>query len=396
MNDEKAVSALLPAGLKDVLPPDAAFEAHATERLMRVFAGYGYERVKPPLLEFEDTLLAGAGAALAHKTFRLMDPASQRMLALRPDMTMQIARIASLRLGHRPRPLRLSYAGQVVRVSGSQLHAERQFSQVGAEIVGEHRTAADVEIITMAVEALTALGITGISIDLGLPTLVAAILENRHIAQSVLVRLATALDRKDVSEVKALSPSLGTETSALLADLLSTIGPADAALKVLHKAPLSPPAARLREDLVAIVDGLERVNSAFTVTVDCVESRGFEYHSGVTFTVFARGVIGELGRGGRYQTDAKENATGFSLFMDSVMRAVPAPPPERRLLLPPGTAAGVARQWRADGWITIAGMDDHTAPDQESVRLGCSHVLIDGAARETAINAKRTKPTGDS
>jgi len=395
MNDEKAVSALLPAGLKDVLPPYAAFEANASECLMRVFAANGYERVKPPLIEFEETLLAGAGAALAQKTFRLMDPMSQRMLALRPDMTMQIARIASLRLAHRARPLRLSYAGQVVRVAGSQLHAERQFSQVGAEIVGEKRTAADVEIITMAVEALSTLGITGISVDLGLPTLVSAILGKRQLAETVIARLETALDRKDVTEVKALAPSLGADTSALLADLLSTIGPADAALHALDAAPLPPPAARLRADLVAIVQGLEKANDALTVTVDCVESRGFEYHSGVAFSLFSRGVIGELGRGGRYLTDAQESATGFSLFMDSVMRALPAPPPERRLFLPPGTAADVARQWRADGWITIAGIDDQAAPDQESVRLGCSHILDDGAAREIATNALPIQPTGD-
>ena len=127
-----ATAALLPAGLMDVLPPFAAYEARTVERLMAHLAGYGYERVKPPLIEFEETLLAGSGAALAAETFRLMDPMSRRMLALRPDMTMQVARIASSRLAHWPRPLRLGYAGQVLRVRGSQLRPERQFGQVGA------------------------------------------------------------------------------------------------------------------------------------------------------------------------------------------------------------------------------------------------------------------------
>ena len=107
-----ATAALLPAGLMDVLPPFAAYEARTVERLMAHLAGYGYERVKPPLIEFEETLLAGSGAALAAETFRLMDPMSRRMLALRPDMTMQVARIASSRLAHWPRPLRLGYAGR--------------------------------------------------------------------------------------------------------------------------------------------------------------------------------------------------------------------------------------------------------------------------------------------
>ena len=122
-----AAAALLPAGLMDVLPPAAAFEARTVERLIRYCESFGYERVKPPLIEFEETMLAGSGAALAAETFRLMDPISQRMLALRPDMTMQVARIASSRLAHRPRPLRLGYAGQVVRVRGTQRRPERQF-----------------------------------------------------------------------------------------------------------------------------------------------------------------------------------------------------------------------------------------------------------------------------
>ena len=75
---------------------------------MDSFSRFGYADVSPPLVEYEDTLLAdGPGAALADNTFRLMDPVTRRMLALRSDMTAQIARIASSRMGHLPRPLRL-------------------------------------------------------------------------------------------------------------------------------------------------------------------------------------------------------------------------------------------------------------------------------------------------
>ena len=100
--------ALLPAGLRDLLPPDAETEASAVEALMEVFASHGYQRVQPPLLEFEDSLLAGSGAAVSEQTFRLMDPVSQRMMGLRADTTPQVARIATTRLARAPRPLRLS------------------------------------------------------------------------------------------------------------------------------------------------------------------------------------------------------------------------------------------------------------------------------------------------
>ena len=133
---------LLPAGLSDVLTPDATFESSVLERLLADFATHGYDRVNPPLVEFEDSLLNGIGAGVAEQTFRLMDPESQKMMGIRADMTPQIARIAARRLSQAPRPLRLSYAGQVLRVRGSQLRPERQFTQVGAELIGPDEAAA--------------------------------------------------------------------------------------------------------------------------------------------------------------------------------------------------------------------------------------------------------------
>src|ERR1700687_4502673 len=103
--------ALLPAGIYDLLPPEAQIEAAVTARLMGVLDDYGYERVKPPLVEFEKTLLSGAGTAMANDTFRTMDPISHRMIGVRADMTPQVARIAATRLSHWPRALRLRYAG---------------------------------------------------------------------------------------------------------------------------------------------------------------------------------------------------------------------------------------------------------------------------------------------
>src|SRR5260370_34645931 len=149
MNDAPH-SALLPAGLYDLLPPEAEIEAAVTARLMGVLGAYGYERVKPPLVEFEETLLSGAGAAMASDTFRTMDPISHRMIGMRADITPQVARIATTRLASRPRPLRLSYAGQVLRVRGSQMRPERQVGQAGAQLNGAQGPAADGEAIAVA------------------------------------------------------------------------------------------------------------------------------------------------------------------------------------------------------------------------------------------------------
>jgi ATP phosphoribosyltransferase regulatory subunit len=381
-----ATAALLPAGLMDVLPPFAAYEARTVERLIAHFAGYGYERVKPPLIEFEETLLAGSGAALAAETFRLMDPMSRRMLALRPDMTMQVARIASSRLAHWPRPLRLGYAGQVLRVRGSQLRPERQFGQVGAEIVGSDAAAADVEVIVMATSALTELGVDELTVDLGMPNLVPAILAASSLTEEALqTRLRLALDRKDVAAINALTPALGRATSELLSTLVRISGPAEAALAALAGLDLPPGAAAERARLTAVHNGLRFGAPSLTLTIDAVESRGFEYHTGVTYAIFAAAAADEVGRGGRYRTEAGEPATGVTLFIDAVLRALPRPELRHRLMLPTDTPTDAALALRRMGWVTVRAFDAGVDAATEAARLGCSHVFIDGEPR--AIDA---------
>ena len=166
---------LLPEGVRDLLPPDAAAEAAVIGALVDCLAAHGYARVQPPLVEFEAGLPGGAGAAMSTHSFRLMDPVSQRMMAVRSDMTLQVARIVTTRLAREPRPLRLSYAGQVLRVRGSQLRPERQFAQVGAELIGASCPAADREVMRLAAEAVAGIGVRNLSLDLTMPPLVPAL-----------------------------------------------------------------------------------------------------------------------------------------------------------------------------------------------------------------------------
>ncbi len=375
--------ALLPAGFPDMLPPDAGHEAAVVERLMAALAARGYERVKPPLVEFEDTLLAGPGAAMANQTFRVMDPVSQRMMGVRADLTLQIARIAESRLRGAPKPLRVCYAGDVLRVTGGQLRPERQFTQVGAELIDGPAPDADVEIIVMAVEALAALGAGPLSIDLKQPQLVSALLAAQSVDEAAARTLRRALDRKDQAAVEAV----GGKPTAALTSLMAATGPADAAMPALQALSLPKAAAEERDRLLAVVDPVVGALPGVTVTVDPVEHRGFEYHNGVSFTLFARGVRGELGRGGRYATGGRTDggagasATGMTLFMDSVLRAIPVADPPRRLFLPHRAGDDAGKRLRAEGWITVAGLAPCDDPGAEAKRLGCDHVLVDGEPR---------------
>ena len=380
--------ALLPTGLSDRLPPDAEFEVRTVERLMASFASNGYERVKPPLVEFEESLLAGNGAAMAESTFRLMDPISQRMMALRPDLTLQVARIAATRLRNAPRPLRLSYAGQILRVKGTQLRPERQFGQVGVELVGSSAPGADAEVILMGIEALADLGVENLSVDLGLPTLVRAVSRELGLDDAASARLRDALDRKDAASVGAMGRQLGTDAVAILAAMLNAAGPAEKALESLGRLELPAEAAGERDILARVADLVRAGAPEVTLTIDAVENRGFEYHSGVTFTFFALNVRGELGRGGRYAagngSGGQEPATGLSLFMDTVLRSLPAPPPARRVYLPAGTPAQEGSRLRGEGWVTVSGLGEAADVLAEAARLGCGHAFVDGTVREAA------------
>ena len=368
---------LLPAGFSDVLAPEAENEAEAVARLMAVFAAQGYRRVKPPLLEFEESLLMGPGAALAPQLFRLMDPISQRMMGLRADMTPQIARMVMARLGGAARPLRLCYTGQVLRVRGSQLRPERQFGQAGVELIGSVGVAGEHEVVALAAAALRTLGVPRLSIDLTLPRLVPAVAAALGLDDDRAAAARRALDAKDAGALARIPGVAGTP----LAALLRLPGEADQALAGLGRLDLGAEGAALVGHLADLVAGLKGAQPDLTLTVDAGECRGFEYQTGFGFTVFAAGVRGELGRGGRYPIPSGEQAVGFTLYLDSILRALTPPAPPRRVYLPAGTRHETGRNLRADGWITVAALGPDPDPAAAARAQDCGHVWRDGAAR---------------
>jgi ATP phosphoribosyltransferase regulatory subunit len=368
--------ALLPAGLRDVLPPDAEAEAAAVARLMAVFASHGYNRVKPPLLEFADTLLAGTGAAVAEQTFRLMDPDSQRMMGLRADTTPQIARIATTRLAAAPRPLRLSYAGQCLLVRGNQIDPDRQRSQAGIELIGHDSPQADAEVVVVGAEALLAMGLTDISFDLTMPAFAPALIDAAGIEPVARRALALALDRKDVASVRAHGGVLAPVLSALLL----AAGPADAALAALAAAALPDAVRPLTERLAATVAAIRERAPDLRLTLDPVEFRGFRYETGVCVTVYAANLARELGRGGRYLCADVEPATGLTLYPDTILRAAPPPVARNLLFVPAGEDPLDAAILRGQGFATVAALSDAADHAAEARRLLCTHILRGGEA----------------
>ena len=369
----RPIKALLPAGLEDLLPPQAGQEEALVRRLSDHFAKYGYELVKPPLLEFEDGLLEGIGAAVADETFRVMDPVSQRMMGLRADITPQVARLAATRLRAAPRPLRLTYSGEVLRVRGAQLRPQREFRAVGVELIGAAKAVmADAEVILLAAEAILDLGIENLSIDINVPSMARMICEELRIPATVIEDLLSALNRKNAATISKIS----SEAQPILTGLLEAAGPAQTGITIMGKLDLVGEAALLRQRLVEVVNLVLEKAPTLNVTIDPADSRGFEYHTGITFTLFARDVRGELGTGGRYLSGGDELATGFTLFTDVIMSAIAHPASARRIYVPFEVKTEIRKCLQDSGWITVNGLVHEENPSVEALRLECTHVWL--------------------
>jgi ATP phosphoribosyltransferase regulatory subunit len=268
----------------------------------------------------------------------------------------------------------------VLRVKGSQLRPERQVGQVGAELIGTDSVAADLEVVALAAEALHALGIEALSVDLTLPTLVPAITGALGLGSREQDRLRAALDHKDAAAVAAV----GGPAAAALGKLLASAGAGATSLRALQALDLPRAAAEERARLVDVTNRLGAALPGLAITVDPVENRGLEYDTGICFTFYARDVRGELGRGGRYRTGDGEGepATGLTLYTDTILRALPAQTPPRRIYIPAGSDAAGAKRLRSEGWVTVAGLEPVADAAAEARRLSCGHRL-DGDAIHT-------------
>ncbi len=366
---------LLPSGFYDNLTPDAEREAASLHTLLGHFAAWGYARVAPPLMEFEETLLAGPGAVLNRATFRIMDTVSHRMLGLRTDHTLQIGRLAATRLSKAPRPLRLSYAGPVVRALAPEQEPARQKMQMGFELIGSMAPEADAEAIRLGLASLSALGIENISVDLVLPTLVTSLLSAAKVPDDARAGIRHALERKDVAE---LATHTSGELAKQLTALLQASGDVATALTTLRQMQLPDEAVADRTRLEAVLKLLQVEKHEGSFTLDLVENRNFEYQTGLSFSFFSRKGQVELGRGGRYRTASHEPATGLTFYSDALMQVLPAVAAQPHILVPFDLPGVDAAKLRSEGFVLVTALDGKDA--QAASAQGCSHIWQNGNA----------------
>ncbi len=368
--------ALLPNGFADLLPPYAEGEARCIESLMSQFSSFGYRRIKPPLLEFEDSLLApGPGERLANETFRVMDPVSHRMMGIRSDVTAQVSRIVSSRLINALRPLRLMYASDVLRTRGSQMRTERQFSQVGCELISDDNDVqTDIEICVLSVLGLKSVGINNITLDMTIPGFVSSLMygvgeENRDVIEK-------AVEQRDVDSLQ----SLGLDIANNIAKALNSSGKEDHAFAVLDGVSVSEDVAnslsRLKDISSGVNDALADLGvDDVSITIDVLEQGGFEYHEGFGFTLFSSDARGELGRGGNYKihfghNENVEMAKGFTLYMDTILQLSASDVEKDTVFVNSAEKWSVILDLQSQGWAIIRGNGD--------VHPSCSHVYENG------------------
>jgi ATP phosphoribosyltransferase regulatory subunit len=297
----KPVHAQLPKGARLYLPDEAARKRHVESRLFEVFRRWGYREIVTPTFEYADVLARGTDHDVQENMFKLVDRETGRMLALRADITPQIARIVATRLREEPKPLRLGYVTSVFRYDEPQVSHYREFYQAGVELIGLEKPEAEAEIIAMAVEGLRALGLDRFQLDLGHPDFFRGLLEEIKADDGPQQELKDALARKDVSTLERVVGEIAPPAH---------VGDALCALPTLfgHAGVLEQAAAHARNERSArALANLSEVYRLLTiygladdVLLDLGEVRGFDYYSGTYFEAYVAGFGASVAAGGRY------------------------------------------------------------------------------------------------
>lgn len=365
---------LLPAGMHDRLTPEADNEHEVTNQLLKVFKSNGYAMVSPSLMEFEDSLFAGSGKEMTAKTFRVMDPISQNMMGVRADMTVQVARIASSTLAKQPLPLRFSYAGQVLRVKGTDVYGERQLTQAGIELIGVDSLAADTEVLRVALESLENIGIKGLSVDFSMPRLAKYLLDSLSLSPSDRDALEEAIRQKEYAVIE----SMLAEDKPTWLSLLHPATDIKDVLAVIASLDVPEQISGLCKRLAELTNNISNLFNKVNVTYDIFENCQFEYHTGIGFAIFSSDSKVELGRGGHYHiTVGKDElgAIGFSVYVNDILRILPDQKQAKRVYIPFGTDISVTQKAQREGAITIHGLEDVADVEAEAKRLGCEEIV---------------------
>ena len=317
---------VLPDHVADVLPSEARHIEELRRELLDTARSYGYELVMPPLLEHLESLLTGTGEALDLQTFKLVDQLSGRTLGLRADTTPQVARIDAHLLG-RAAMTRLCYCGPVLHTRPARPHATREPLQLGAEIYGHAGPEADLEILQLALDCLSAARAGDLQVDLADARIVNYLLNLADASNTQRVDIHAALAIKDGSAIARLTSVFAPAVRDGLMALVDLYGDLSVLDRAASRLPEEPEITKALAQLRWLAEQIPSV----AVSFDLGDSRGYAYYSGMRFAIYAKGASDALARGGRYdgvgavfghRIDRDRPAVGFSLDLKELVAAV--------------------------------------------------------------------------
>lgn len=316
---------MLPEGMEELLPPLSWQLEDIRRALLDLYRSAGYELIHPPLVEHLDALLTGAGSDLERQTFKLIDPASGRLLGVRADMTPQAARIAARRFPDADK-VRLCYLGTILRTAADSIGASRSPLQVGCELFGDPTLSADFEVLGLMLQTLSAASLPEVHIDLGHVGIYRTLVRGLTLDGDDEASLFDILQRKSHPDLHDFAQAAGLgeleQRFALLIDLHGDEALLDRARQSLPKDEGIEAALQV---LAQTVDQLRRLAPGAPIHIDLAELRGLSYHTGLVFAAFAPGLGREIARGGRYDGVGREfgrarPATGFSADVNELIR----------------------------------------------------------------------------
>ena len=381
----------LPAGVRDFLPRAAARRRAIAERLLALFERWGYQRIITPVFECADVLERGLGQAGREEAIRFVEPGTGEIVALRPDFTPQVARLAVTRMHDVGGPLRFSYEGAVHRMSGPR--GQTEIHQAGVELIEADPPDGDAEALAVAAAVLGLIdGVTDVRLDVGHVAPARAVLT--HAGDDVREQLFDALAKKDRGGVARAAARLAPAWRPLAEALTRLWGPADQVLAQARALPWPDEVRRALDELeAALAASRDVIDPAIhgRITVDLGEVRGFEYYTGLRLAGYARGVGEAVLRGGRYDElvgryGRAARAIGFAVDIEAIaqaQRAAEVAPPSLATVLvvaaDRGAASRTAAMLRAAG--LRAAVDLGPAGDRVAYARGAGFarvVVLDG------------------
>lgn len=367
---------LLPENIADVLPAEARKIEELRRAMLDLFRSYGYELVMPPLLEYMDSLLTGAGQDLDLLTFKLIDQMSGRSIGIRADMTTQVARIDA-HLLNRTSVTRLCYAASVLHTRPTGLHATREPLQIGAEIYGHAGLEADAEIQALALATLRLAGFAEMRLDLCHVGVVRAIIRADGLAQALETELCGLLRAKDVPGLHILTAPFARATREALLALPGLYGNVDVLDRARSLLPALPGVTAALDELQTLV----HLAGDAQVTIDLADLRGYQYESGTMFALYVPNLPNAVARGGRYDHVGEafgraRPATGFSLDLRELARLLPLALRTSAIRAPWSRDAQLNEQLaqlRAAGEVVIQSLPGH---EDEMEEFDCDRTLV--------------------